>query len=103
MQIIKKLSEQIEEELDGAEEYIEDALKYREKHPELARTFYEISVQEMNHVNMLHAEAAKMIAAYRNEHGEPPAAMQAVYDYMHERHVSHAGEIKMMQAQYREV
>ena len=101
MKIIKTISEMIEDELDGAEHYIKKAIECKEHNPNLARVFYEISMQEMNHVNMLHAEVAKLIDQHRKEKGDPPAAMLAVYDYMHEKHIEEAHEIKMYQAQYR--
>lgn len=101
MKIIKELSEMIEDELEGAENYAHKALYLKEKDPTLARVLYEISMQEMNHVSMLHGEVEKLIAQHRREHGEPPAAMMAVYEYMHERHINEANEVKMYQAQYR--
>jgi bacterioferritin (cytochrome b1) len=101
MKIIKELSEMIEEELEGAENYVEKALHLKETHPTLARVFYEISNEEMRHVNLLHGEVVKLIEHHRKEHGEPPAAMLAVYDYLHEKHIGRANKIKMYQAQYR--
>lgn len=101
MKIIKDLSEMIEEELDGAENYAKRANELRESEPTLARVFYEISLQEMNHVNMLHGEVAKFIEQHRRDHGEPPAPMLAVYNFLHERHIAKANIIKVYQNQYR--
>lgn len=102
MEIIKKLSEMIEDELEGAENYIKCAIKHKESNPSLSKTFYEISTEEMRHVNLLHEQVAHLITQYRKEHGEPPAVMLAVYDYMHEKHIDHAAKIKAMQTQYRD-
>ena len=101
MKIIENLSKQIEEELDGAEWYAKKALKYREELPTLAKTMYDISMDEMKHVDLLHTEVVKLIETYRSEHGEPPASMKAVYDYLHEKQIEEANEIKMYQSQYR--
>ena len=101
MKIIKKLSEQIEEELDGAEEYAKDALKYKDEHPTLARMFYEISTEEMRHVDMLHGEVVSLIEKHRREKGDPPEAMMAVYNYLHEKHIDHANKVKLYQSQYK--
>lgn len=101
MKIIKELSEMIEDELEGAEEYAKMAVMHREDNPTLAKTFYDISTDEMRHVNMLHDEVTRVIEAYKKEHGEPPAMMKAVYDYLHERHIAEANEVRMYQAQYR--
>lgn len=102
MTIIKKISEMIAEELEGAEHYAKCALKYRDEHPMLAKTMYDISTDEMRHVDLLHAEVVRIIKAYHEKSGEPPAAMMAVYEYLHDKQIEDANEVKMYQAQYRE-
>ena len=101
MTIIKKLSEMIEDELEGAEHYAKCAIKYKEEHPTLAKTLYDISMDEMRHVGLLHTEVVSLIEMYRKEHGEPPTAMKAVYDYLHEKQIEEANEVKMLQNQYK--
>lgn len=91
----------IEEELDGACEYVKSALKYKDTHPSLSKTFYDISTEEVKHINMLHEEVTAIISEYRKEHGEPPDAMLAVYDYLHEKHIDKLNRIKTYQMQYR--
>lgn len=101
MKIIKELSEMIEEELEGAEHYVKKALELKESHPTLAKVFYDISLQEMNHVNLLHSEVTKLIEQHRKDHGEPPVAMMAVYEFMHGRHIAKANCVKVYQGQYK--
>ena len=101
MKIIKRISDMIADELEGAEEYAKCAIKYKDDHPTLAKTFYDISTDEMRHVSLLHDEIVKLIETYRKEHGEPPAAMMAVYDYLHEKQIEEANEVRGYQAQYR--
>ena len=103
MKIIEKISEQIEEEIEGAEWYAKKALKYREEFPTLAKTLYDISTDEMRHVDLLHGEVVKLIETYRKQNGDPPAAMAAVYDYLHGKQIEKANEVKMYQDQYRGV
>ena len=102
MKIIKELSEMIEEELDGAENYARCALKHKEDNPALSNVFYEISTQEMRHVHMLHDEVVKLIKTHREKHCEPPAAMMAVYEWEHNRQIERSQKIKILQNQFRD-
>ena len=101
MQMISKLSDMIEEELNDAEKYINCALNHKEDYPDLAAAFSKLSNEEMNHVNILHEQVVNLISAYRKEHGEPPEKMQWVYDYIHKKHMEHASKIKVLQALYK--
>jgi rubrerythrin len=85
MRIIQILSERIEEELSDAKEYAELACQYKEEYPQLAKTLYDLSNEEMRHMDMLHLEVTALIKKHREEHGEPPPAMMAVYEYLHKR------------------
>ena len=102
MKIIKKLSDMIEEELEYAEKYIKCALHHKEDNPGLADTFYQLSRQEMEHADMLHAQVKDQIETYRAQHGEPPEIMQAVYDFLHQKHIDHALEIRHAMEMYKE-
>lgn len=102
MKIIKELSEMIEEELDGAENYVRHALMVKSEHPSLADVFYNISTQEMHHVDMLHDEVTKIIKAHREASGSPPEAMLAVYNWIHARQIEDSKAVKILQAEYRE-
>ena len=102
MKLIEKLSEYIEEELEDAEKYATCALKYKEDNPMLAKVFYDLSNTELNsHMVALHDEVVRAINDYKNTTGEPPEAMKAVYDYLHEKHIEKANKIKMMHMQYK--
>lgn len=101
MKLIEKLSEMIEEEIEDAEKYAKCALKYKDTDSALAKTFYDLSTDEMRHMNLLHDEVARIITQYRKEKGEPPAAMLAVYDYLHGKQIEKAKEVKDYQAMYR--
>ena len=101
MKLIEKLSEMIEEEIEDAEKYAKCALKYKDTDSALAKTFYDLSTDEMRHMTLLHDEVARIITQYRKENGEPPTAMLAVYDYLHGKQIEQAKEVKHYQAMYR--
>ena len=101
MKLIQKLSEDISEEIEDAGKYVNMALEYREEHPAMAKVLYTISTQEMEHMKMLHECVTEIIREYREKHGDPPAAMQAVYDYLHAKQIENARSVKSMQALYK--
>jgi rubrerythrin len=103
MRIIQILSERIEEELDDSFEYIEMAIQYKEEFPQIAKTFYELSVEEMRHMEMLHIEVAALIKKHREEHGDPPASMMAVYEFLHKKDIEKSAKIKLLQNHFREM
>ena len=98
---IKKLVKQMDEELHDAKKYAECALKHKEDHPSLANAYYLLSNEEMKHMEILHAEAVKMIEQYKAKHGEPPAGMLAVWEYKHEERMEEAEEVRHLQMMYK--
>ena len=92
MKLIKMLEEMIEEEIHDVKKYAKIASEVKDEHPSLAQTLYTLSAQEDSHQAALHAEVVKIIEAYRKEHGEPPAAMMAVYEYLHKKHIDNLAE-----------
>ena len=97
MQLISKLSDMIDEELNDSEKYIKCAMNHKDDNPDLAAAFAKLSNEEMGHVNILHEQVVKLINEYRKEHGDPPEKMQAIYDYLHKKHIERANEIKVLQ------
>lgn len=101
MRIIELLSAHIEEELEDAYSYAKLALEYKDTEPALAAVFYRLSDEEMSHMDMLHKQVAACISEYRQTHAEPPAAMQAIYDFVHKREIAKAERVASLQELYR--
>ena len=102
MVVIKRISEKISDELEDACEYAKLALEYRDERRSLGDTFYQLATDEMRHQNVLHNEVVKVIDEYRRTNGDPPEAMQAVYDYLHEQAIEKAEKVKRYLAMYKE-
>ena len=100
MKIIKCLSEEIEKTLDEAEDNIKKAIMYKEEYPVASRAFYNKATVLMDSIKLQHDAAVALIEGYKKEHGEPPAGMMAIYDYMHERHISKSAAVKVLQELY---
>ena len=100
MILIKRLSEMIDDELEGAEEYAKAALEMKDSHPDLSRALYSLSQQEMEHMNILHGHVVSEINEYKKTNGDPPPEMQALYDFLHEKQIDEAAHIKTLQAMY---
>ena len=98
MRIIKELVKSISEELDDASMYIDRALKYKDDDRELAETYYNLSKSEIEHADIEHGQAMRII---RNYQGEVPVAMQAVWDFEHEKMIEDKANIKVRQAMYK--
>ena len=77
------------------------AIARKDDYPSLSKVLYDISLDEMHHADLLHGEVVKMIDDYRRTKGEPPEAMMAVYEYLHEKHIELAARIRVLQAEYK--
>lgn len=101
MKIIKELEEYIEDEIHDIKKYAKLAAAVKEEHPSLAQTLFNISVQEDGHQASLHNEVVKIIEEHRRTHGEPPASMIAVYEYIHQKHIDKLVEARKFQDVYK--
>ena len=101
MKLIRDLEEMIEDEIHDIKKYAKMAAHVKDENPGLAQTLYNISVQEDSHQAALHNEVVKIIEEHRRTHGEPPASMMAVYDYMHKRHIDDLADARKYQDVYK--
>lgn len=94
MKVIKCMSEDIEETIDMADANAKKAIEYKEMYPVAAKSYYNKSVALMESIKGMHDGVVNMIKAYREEKGEPPESMMAVYNYLHERQMNKAAMVK---------
>ena len=101
MLVIQKLTKMIKEEIGDAEKYANCALKYKEEDKALADTFYTLANEELQHMDRLHTQVTRIINEYKAKKGDPPALMQAVYDYLHEEQIEKVKEVKILLTMYK--
>ena len=77
------------------------ATEVKNDYPTLAQVLFNISAQEDGHQAAIHNEVVKIIEEHRRNHGEPPAAMMAVYDYLHKKSIDKLAEARMYQEVYK--
>jgi hypothetical protein len=100
MKLIRELEDFIEEEIHDVKKYAKLAAELKDEHPMLAQVLYTLSTQEDNHQMALHAEVVKIIDQHRKMHGEPPEAMMAVYEYLHNKHIEKMADARRYQEMY---
>lgn len=94
MKKIKMLVKDIKEELHDAEKYAKCYALNKDTDRDLANTFRALAEDELGHADKLHDQAVRIIREYRSSGAEPPAAMQAVWDYEHENMIEEKAEIQ---------
>lgn len=101
MKIIKHIVEDIREEMEGAEHYAKLATEYKDTDRELADNYAKMANVELDHVNLLHGQAVRLIKEQKAAGVETPAAMQAVWDWEHGKMIDTVARIKTMLSMYR--
>ena len=101
MKLIRDLEEMIEDEIHDVKKYAKMAAELKDEHPGLAQTLYNISIQEDSHHAALHKEVVAIVEEHRRTKGEPPAAMMAVYEFMHKRHIDNLADARKYQDIYK--
>ena len=101
MKEIKMLAGHIREEMTDAETYAKLALRYKDDDRSLSQTFEKLAEQELDHADMLHAQASRLIKE-RKENGEtPPVAMSAVWSWEHENMMDCVARVKVLLSELR--
>lgn len=100
MKIIKEIVRSIKDEIHGAEKYAKLATQWKAEDRALADTFEKMARTELQHVDMLHAHAVRLIKAYNASGKETPVAMQAVWDYEHENNIEWVARINVLLDMY---
>ena len=102
MRIIKCVTDKIREEIHDADSYIDLAIKWKDEEPDTAELFYELSGEELGHMQRLHEKVTELIRRSREQNGEPPKIMLELYDELHKKQIEDTMMVKVKQAMYKE-
>lgn len=96
MKAIKNIVAEIREELAGAEHYAKCAAELTDERKADAEEYKKMAEQELNHANILHGMAKRMISEHRSKSAPPPSAMLAVWDWEHQNMIEQTAKIKVL-------
>ena len=99
MRIIKKMANQMKEEIAGAKEYAKLATHYKTEQPTLAKVYYDAANDELKHADWFHSEVVKLIEKQRAIEPPPPVMLE-LWEYEHKEYVEEYGIAKNMIALY---
>ena len=94
---IEAVLDMMDDKLCNAEKYIKCAFRYKESYPTVAAIFQRISVDDMNHVNLLNDNLSTLLT----QNADKKTPMFDVFSYMHKKHITKINEIKALQAMYK--
>lgn len=99
-EMMKKVQNQMEEELDDAYNYIKLALELKDSDRRYADAYYTMSQQEVSHMNVLHGLATQSIKELdgASEHYE---RMKVIYTFLHERLLDKSAQVNTMLTMYK--
>lgn len=96
MTVIKKMVDEISEEICGAKDYAERYVEARSMSNSMwANRYKEMAQDEMKHASYLHDLAVEKIEQIRSVY-EPTPEMEEMWDRSHREYVDKAAWIKMM-------
>lgn len=90
MECIKKIAMQIIDELMDSNKYIHEAEKWREKYPELAELYKQLSAEELDHAERLHEQGTRMAESSEDHDAK------VVWEWETERTKKWMSEIKVL-------
>ena len=101
MKLIQTLQDYIDDEIHDVKKYAKMAVELKAEYPTLAQALFNISAQEDIHQAAIHGEVVEIIQEHRKTHGDPPAPMMAVYEYLHKKSIEQLADARRYQEMYK--
>jgi hypothetical protein len=103
MKILKDLIEKANDTMEEIEWYAEKAHHLRVDHKPLADAYIKIAEMHVTIYNLLHEKMVMLIEEQKNKGVQVPAAMQAIWDYEHEKLIKEFAEAKYLIEEYKKM
>lgn len=103
MKILKDLICKADDTLDEIEWYAEKATHLRSEQRALADCYIRIAEMHVNIYGMLHERMVALIDEKKRLGVEVPTAMQAIWDYEHEKLIKEFAEAKVLIDEYKKM
>ena len=101
MKVLKHLIEKAEDTMEEIEWYAEKAHHLRSENKPLADAYIKIAEMHVTIYSMLHEKMVMIIEEEKKKGVSVPSAMQAIWDYEHEKLVKEFAEAKYMIDEYK--
>ena len=92
---------EIYDEIDGAKEYIEKALKMKVRDRSAADSLCTMSAQELQHAETLRLNAERTLLRMKDEKSPCYEVLQKVWNHMARRQAEYMGWVRQMHEQYK--
>lgn len=103
MKILKDLIKKADDTLEEIEWYAEKAHHLRAEHKALADTYIKIAEMHITVYTMLHEKMINFIEEEKKKGTQIPIAMQAIWDYEHEKLIKEFSEAKYLIEEYKKL
>ena len=103
MKILKELIEKANDTMEEVEWYAQKAHYLRAEHKTLADVYIKIAEMHVTIYQMLHERMVAIIEEEKKKGTTVPVAMQAIWDYEHEKLVKEFAEAKVLIEEYKKL
>lgn len=93
--------DQILDEIEGAKQYIKNALEIKPMNSDWAKRFYEMSLDEMKHAAALFKMAEEYYKIMSDTYSEVPKYIKTTYEYIVNKYTEMGSLVKAMQDMYK--
>lgn len=100
MKLIRKIADEISEELHSANKYATCAIKYKQEYPKLSQAYFDMAQDEITHAQTLHSNVVALIEEVRKKE-TPPEFMLQLWDEEHKKLIDKMAKVKTKLSLYR--